>query len=279
MLMLSALIVLSMTASAQLPDEARAALNRGEAALQAALATYERQYPDRPLWQEAFAAGREAEALAPEALEPVRFLAEAYSRANWYGPAFGAWQRYLAAGGELDPKAAPLFAGVGTELGYTAYSRNDLQTALDYYLSVIDEVNYNTEAYVWAGRILLETGRPAEAIPYWQTVLERDATDERADYFLALAQDQAEWGVEANEAFRAGVRLYEENQTLRARERFARATVANPDYAEAWAWLGRTAFEMGDYPNAATYYREAASLEPSNQTYRYFLEESQCRAG
>lgn len=259
------------------PTTAQEAVEAGEIAMQEALNSYNRNYPDQPLWREAIGLAKEAVRLEPERPEPLRFLAEVYSRSNWYGPAYQTWQQYLDAGGELDSEAAPLFTGVSNELGYTAYSRGDLDRALEFYLSVVDTVPYDTEAYVWAGRILLETGRPEEAIPYWETVAERDGGDERSEYFLELARDQVQWGVEAVTHFREGIQLYEDSETLRAREKFAQATVENQDYAEAWAWLGRTAFEMGDFPNAQSYYESASSLEPTNETYSYFYNESQRR--
>ena len=275
----TSLLILSFGFAQGTPATAQEALEAGEAAMQEALNSYSRNYPDQPLWREAINLGKEAVRLEPERPEPLRFLAEAYSRSNWYGPAYQTWTRYLDMGGELDSESVPLFAGVGNELGYTAYSRGDLQSAFNYYRSVIDTVPYDSEAYVWAGRILIESGNPDEAIPYWEAVVEREGGDERSQYFLALARDQSEWGVDAVTSFREGVQLYQDGENLRAREKFAEATVANDTYAEAWAWLGRTAFEMGDFPNAQEYYQSAAELEPSNETYSYFYNEAGRRSG
>ena len=276
-LAVTGLLSISLGVAQTAPTTAQEAIQAGEIAMQEALNSYNRNYPDQPLWREAIGLAKEAVRLEPERPEPLRFLAEVYSRSNWYGPAYQTWRQYLDAGGELDSEAAPLFSGVSNELGYTAYSRGDLDRALQFYLSVVDTVPYDTEAYVWAGRILLETGRPEEAIPYWETVAERDGSDERSEYFLELARDEVQWGVEAVTNFREGIQFYEDGETLRAREKFAQATVANQNYAEAWAWLGRTAFEMGDFPNAQSYYQSASALEPTNETYSYFYNESQKR--
>lgn len=261
-----------------LPDSVRENLRQGEAAMQEALATYDAHYPDRPLWQEAFRYGRAAQRLAPERPEPLRFLAEAYSRSNWIGPAWNAWQDYLARGFTLDSEATPLFADVGERLAYNYYEQGDKERALRTYRSIIDEVPFDLEAYVWAGRILLELEEPEQAISYWETVVERDPTDRRAEYFLGLARDQARWGVGAVNAFREGVTFYEQGELVQARERFARATSLNPRYPEAWTWLGRVAFERGNYQDARTYYGRATDLEPANQTYAYFYAEAGRRA-
>jgi tetratricopeptide (TPR) repeat protein len=279
--MFIALLLAFGSAIAQTPlqAEARAALDEGEALMAEALATYPAQYPDRPLWQQAFAAGRRAASLAPDRLEPVRFLAEAYSRSNWTGPAWAAWEDFVRRGGVLDDEARTLVADVGRELGYGAYARGDLDTALDLYLRVTDLAPADVEARVWVARILMETDRPDQAVPFWRSVLERDATDTRAAYFLDLAQDQAEWGVGTIEVFRQGVEFYERGDYPAARERFARATVLNPAFAAGWAWLGRVAFEAGAYGEARRAYANASGLEPDNETYRYFLSRSIEAAG
>jgi tetratricopeptide (TPR) repeat protein len=257
-----------------LSSEARAALERGEEKAQEALTIYERHNADFPLWREAIAQGRQALSLAPDHPAPLRFLAEAYSITLWYARAWEMWLRYEAAGGLLDPEARDMLARVGTQLGYLRYERGDLAGALEYYLQVIDRVPQDTEAYVWAGRISLELGQPEGAVPYWQEVLRRDPADSRAAYFLGLSHEQARWGAEAVDAFYEGVGLYEQGYLGEAQLRFASASELNPDYTEAWAWLGRTHFEQGNYRAARRAYRRARDLDPGNETYRYFVQES-----
>ena len=267
-------------AQSSLPEAAAEALAAGQARMAEALATYPAQYPDRPLWQQAFAEGRRAVTLAPDALEPVRFLAEAYSRSNWYGPAWNTWRDYVRRGGDVssDPEAQRLIADVGQELGYGAYARGDTTLALQYYETITELAPGDVNAHVWSGRILIETEQPAQAIAYWQRVVELDPDDARAAYFLDLAREQAQWGSAAVNAFREGVSLYEQERPGEAAERFARATTHNPDYAQAWAWLGRVAYERGQFRDAATYYARASTLEPGNETYAWFLGDSERRA-
>ena len=277
----TAMVLGLASAQAALPEAAGQALAAGEARMAEALATYPAQYPDRPLWQQAFAEGRRAMSLAPEALEPARFLAVAYSRSNWYGPAWNAWRDYVRRGGDVsrDAEAQDLIAFVGQELGYGAYARGDLALALEYYQSVVDLVPGDVNAHVWIGRILVETERPEQSIASWQRVLELDPTDDRATYFLELAREQSLHGTAAVNAFREGVDAYEHERFGEAAESFARATTRNPDYAQAWAWLGRVAFERGQYGDARTYYARAAALEPANDTYAWFRAEAARRAG
>jgi tetratricopeptide (TPR) repeat protein len=273
------LLLLLMFSQAQTNTAVEQLLSDGRDLMEQAIAAYPKAYPDQPLWQEAIAKGRDAVELAPNDPEPLRFLAEVYSRSNWYGPAYQTWEQYLATGNTLDSDAIPLFRAVTFELAYGAYDARNYDLALRYFQRIIDLVPYDKDAYVWAGRILIETNRPEEAIGYWQTAVDRDPTDDRAQYFLQLAQDQARWGVDAANAFREGIAFYEEGDFISARERFSRAVSRNEMYSEAWAWLGRVEFEQGNFQNAVTYYREASKLEPQNETYSYFLAESQRRVG
>lgn len=255
------------------------AVNAARAAMEDAIDAGEAPYPDRPNWSDAISHARRALELAPNDREALGLLAEIYSRTNFYGPAWRTWNRYLAAGYELTPEWTPMFTGAGEEMAYSAYQRGDLQQAASVHLDVLDAVPFHRASRVWMGRIRMEQGRPADAIPYWEAAAEQDPDDDRASYFLRLAQDQAEWGVEAVNAFREGVRRYENGNLDGAARSFERATDANADYAEGWAWRGRIAFERASWRVAQRHYERAAELAPGNETYRYFRNEAERRAG
>lgn len=264
-----------LVAAQELPDNAQEALDRGEAAVSEALSTYDAQYPDRPLWRQAFREGRTAVDLAPGHPEPLRFLARAYSLANWYGPAVRQWRDYLDAGGSLMDDDADLFADAGVEYAFAAYQGGDPQLAAERYAEVAEIQPENVEAHRWLGRITLELGLPEQAVAAWRTVLELDPNAEGAEYFLELSQAQARWGVEAATAFFEGIAAYEAGDMSQARNRFATASARNARYAAAWAWLGRVHFEQEQYADANAAYSRALSLEPDNENYQWFTRESE----
>ncbi len=271
----TALLIALGTAFAQgLPANAQEALTRGEAAMQEALATYPAHYPDRPLWQQAFREGRTAVSLAPGRPEPLAFLAEAYSRANWHGPAVATWQEFFAAGGMLNAEQAELFAHSANENAFAAYQAGDPNRAAEIYALVTNYVPDNAEAHRWLGRILLETRRPQQAVAAWRSLLEIDPSAEGAEYFLQLAQAQTRWGIDAANDFYEGIRLYEAGSLSQARNAFASATVRNADYALAWSWLGRVYFEQGFFEDAHAAYSRALALEPGNANFEWFTRES-----
>lgn len=274
-LILGLLLVSAGFAQSALPDNAAQAVERGQQYMNEALATYEAQYPDRPLWQQAFREGRTAVQLAPGHPEPLRFLAEAYSRSNWPGPAVRTWNQFLAAGGTLDGNSRDLYLADAGEYAYAAYQQGDLEEAAERYLAITTAVPDDSDAHRWLGRILLELGLPEQATSAWQTVAELNPDDAGAQYFLDLSRAQSRWGIEAANAFYRGVAAYEDGQMTQARNSFAQATARNANYAEAWAWLGRVAFEQGNYEDAFNAYSRAATLQPGNTTYSWFRQESQ----
>lgn len=273
---LVALALLTGAALAQaLPDNAREALNRGEALMAEALATYPAQYPDRPLWRQAFVEGRTAIELAPGHTDPLRFMARAYSLSNWPGPAVDAWQAFASNGGVMNAEDTELFTTAGNEYAYSAYQAGNRQLAAERYELVTRLAPDDVEAYRWLGRIMLELQLPEQAVAAWRTVVELDPTAEGAEYFIELAQAQSRWGVQAANDFFAGVAAYESGAWQQARNSFAAASARNTAYAAAWAWLGRVNFEQGLYQDAHAAYSRALAIEPDNTNYQWFTDESQ----
>ncbi|MCA9838857.1 MAG: tetratricopeptide repeat protein [Trueperaceae bacterium] len=133
--------------------------------------------------------------------------------------------------------------------------------------------NYK-DAAVWTARTYQEMNDPARAKPYWEIVLRLDPGDKRAQDFLRLAEVQASAGVAAGSAFLEGVAAFEAARLADAEASFQRALAENPNFADAWAWLGRVHFSLGDYAKAADEYGKAYQLNPNNDAYRYFANES-----
>ncbi len=269
-----AAMALNVASAQALPQNAAEAIERGEAYVEEALATYDAQFPDRPLWRQAFAEGRTAVDLAPGHPEPLRFLARAYSLSNWHGPAVETWNDFLAAGGSLEGDDEALFGESAIEYAFAAYQVGNLQLAAERYESIVRVLPDHVEAHRWLGRILLELRLPDQAVAAWRTVVELEPGSPGAQYFLELSQAQARWGVEAANAFYAGVAAYEAGDMARARNSFASATARNADFGAAWAWLGRVYFEQGQYGDANVAYERAVALQPNEQAYQWFLRES-----
>lgn len=76
-----------------------------------------------------------------------------------------------------------------------------------------------------------------------------------AGALAALSQD-------ADDLYRAGVRLLSENQPARATEALERCVQLKPDHAAAWKALGVVSAAQGDYERAEKPFRTACELQP-----------------
>jgi tetratricopeptide (TPR) repeat protein len=169
------------TLTQPLPAEAREGLEGARERTREALATYDAPYrPDQPLFREALLLARQAAELAPQNPEVLRFLAELNGVTGFYGPAFAAWERFVAAGGVLDAAALDQLVRAGTQVGYARYEQGDLKGALAAYERVAALAPERPLAHRWRGRILLELNRPQRALEAWQEVLRLRPGDEAA---------------------------------------------------------------------------------------------------
>jgi len=63
-------------------------------------------------------------------------------------------------------------------------------------------------------------------------------------------------------------------------ERLLRVAVeANPDFAQAWGYLGRIAFQDGRYAEAEAAYGRAAAAAPDVEDYAFFEGEARALQG
>jgi tetratricopeptide (TPR) repeat protein len=129
------------------------------------------------------------------------------------------------------------------------------------------------KAHVWAGRTSLELSQPETALPHWQQALALQPNSVDMQYFLTLTQNQVRWGVSAYNAFEQGMTLYTQGRMPEARVSLGQAVTANPNFSEAWAWLGRIAYEGADYQTAYKTFGRAKDLA-DNENYHYFYEAS-----
>ena len=195
------------------------------------------------------------------------------------------WQRVL----ELDPgesRARYFIARADDQLrwgadavltfgeGMRLYNEGRLEAAGDAFAEASRANPQYAEAASWAARSYQEAGRPQQAVPFWERVVELNPDDTRAAYFLELARNQSGYGAEASSAFNRGVSAYQNANLEAAQVAFEAAAAARPNYADAWAWLGRIHFDRGEYSASASDYRRALAIVPDNNSYRFFAEEA-----
>ncbi|MBB6016670.1 tetratricopeptide repeat protein [Deinococcus radiopugnans] len=132
-----------------------------------------------------------------------------------------------------------------------------------------------TEAWRQAGRLALDMGNAQAALEAYQGVMALPGADATDKFNLALAQEGAQYGLDAVRTFRAAYGQYTAGDKAAAQSGFQQATAQNPDYAKAWAWLGRTRYEAKNYAGAAEAYGRAVALDPNDKSSAYFLKLAQ----
>jgi tetratricopeptide (TPR) repeat protein len=267
--------------NAQISQDAQQALAKGAQAAAQALATYDEQLLDKPLWREAINYGEQAKQLAPNSKEPYRFLGQVYSTVKWYSRAWDAWERYLELGGSRNAQTDRYIIEASGWLGNNSFDNQNYQDAIKYY-SALEEVDPSSEeANQHLARSYIALQQPEEALPYLERL--NQAFPSNPDY-AALYQDTNRaltYGAEAVAAFDEGVSLFNGGRKDEALFAFRRATEANENFKDAFIYAGRTSLELGLSGEAVAYWQRALELEPENTEAQQSLAlaEGQSRYG
>lgn len=131
------------------------------------------------------------------------------------------------------------------------------------------------EAWREAGRLALELGNAPAARAAYQGAVALPAATASDRYNLALAQEGERYGLKAVQAFRAAYARYTAGDRAAAEAGFLNAARQSPEYAKAWAWLGRVRYEAKNFAGAAEAYGRAVQLDPADRSSAYFLRLAQ----
>ena len=158
--------------------------------------------------------------------------------------------------------------------GLAAYEAGDLAAAVTAFQAAAAANDTFVDAFVWAARSLQESDEPLQAIPYWERVLALDPSDDRAAWYLTRARQALEFGPVAGPAYYDALAHYQAGNPAEAERLLRVAVQANPEFAQAWGYLGRIAFEDGRYAEAAAAYGRAAAVAPEVDDYAFFAAEA-----
>lgn len=158
--------------------------------------------------------------------------------------------------------------------GLAAYENGDLETAIAEFSAATQANDAFVDAFVWAARSLQENGQPLEAIPFWERVLALDPGDDRAQWYLTRARQALEFGPVAGPAYYDALAHYQAGDPDEAERLLRIAVAADPDFAQAWGYLGRIAFQDGRFAEAEEAYGRAAAAAPDVDDYAFFAEEA-----
>ncbi len=222
--------------------------------------------------------------LNPKDSQPYQWLGRIYLEQGNATTAREYWQRAEA----LKPDAANRYflnlsqdsTRYGTpavhsfSLGYDAYTSGQKEAALQAFSTATQAAPGWLEAKRWVGRTQLELGQGQAAFATWQQIGQSPQATASDRYQLRVAELSSQFGMVAAQSYLQGVVQFQAGSRGQARESFKQAVVASPNFAAAWYWLGRSAYEGKDYAAAAEAYQQVLRLEPGNKEAAYWLAQT-----
>ncbi|MCX7667581.1 MAG: tetratricopeptide repeat protein, partial [Atribacterota bacterium] len=241
-----------------------------------AIRTYgEKQYPDRPLWREAFTLVEETIKREPDYLEAYYYLANMYRETGWWAKEAETWDFYLKKLNYGKKVNTSLIAQVYLRLAYSYFNQKNLDLAIAN-LKKATELNPNlVEAYLLLGRIYYESDRTEEAEKAYAKAYELDPHSKEAQYFAQLVGKARIFGKSAYEAYTQGYQHFAQGNLQEAEQYLKEAVRLNPGFKEAYYWLGRTLYEVGKLEEAEEAWAKVLELDPFNSQARRFLDRTQ----
>jgi tetratricopeptide (TPR) repeat protein len=160
------------------------------------------------------------------------------------------------------------------EEGYQAYTSGHYHQALQDFQTALQNSPNWVEAERWVGRTALKLNNPQQALQAWEAVVASPQATPGDRYFLQLSQLAVRHGLEAAQAFLDGVGSYSQGNYTQALSSFQLAVQKASDFAEAWYWLGRTEYKLGQYQLAALAYHTVLQLQPNNANAQYWYQQA-----
>jgi tetratricopeptide (TPR) repeat protein len=232
-------------------------------------------------------------------------IAEAYEALGLRTQAWKSWQyAWLETN---DPYALESAIRLGFELAEASYFANLLEASEKYYLVLSELDAKDIRIYEGLAKIAGKQSQWDKAENYWHIVLKLEPSNQEALSALAILQTsqassqtnptpvieetqplqtapnspppslESLYDSNAVAFYREGMALYEAGQAYDARLKFIRAVELEPEFKEAWVWVGRTRFEQNSIPLAVQAFRRALALDPTNPNIKEQLAKAQAR--
>lgn len=199
-------------------------------------------------------------------------LGDAYQQTGDLASAVRAWQAALDAGG-----APP--ADLSNQLYQAHQALGDIPAAIADLKHLTSSQPANAERSYQLG-LLLSTRQPEAALAHLAQAAELDPTlKNRSEAILEAIRSASLFGDRAYSLLAAGRALASLSEWELAFEAFEQATLARPDYAEAWAFLAEARQRLPDQAarreaggdRALQDLRKAAAMDPGSLSAHLFL--------
>lgn len=241
-----------------------------------AIRTYgENQYPDRPLWREAFSLAEETLKKEPNYREGYYYLANMYRETKWWAKEAETWDLCLKLLNHEEKIDGASIAQVYFRLAYSYLNQKNRELALSYLQKAVNLNPGYVEAYLLLGRMYYEEDNIEEAEKAYSKAYELDPSSKEAQYFVQRVGKARLFGKSAYETYTQGYQSFSRGDLEGAEAYLKEAVRLNPGFKEAYYWLGRTLYEMGKLEEAEKVWEKILEIDPFHSQVRRFLDKTQ----
>lgn len=151
------------------------------------------------------------------------------------------------------------------KLGDQFFEKGNFRYAAEEYLKAFKQDNKN-------GKLLLKIASAyekmkwySEANKYWKICLDNFNSEEKEEIKNKLAHSHR-W---------IAYNFYRDGNFKEAIEELKKAISYNFDFVDAYYWLARIYFELGDFENAIKMWQRVLEIDPQNKNAKWFLKETE----
>ncbi len=253
-------------------------LYKAIAKMKKALNTYNResQFPDKPLWQQAFTLATQTAQNVSGYRETYLYLALMYHQTGWFAKEAEAWEEYLQL---LEREKARAFAAKNLLAAYLRLANLYLlQKKYNLALQTLKKAEEiepdSSQVLLLKAKILYEENNIQEAIASLRKILSKNPQHDEALYLLDFYSKAEKFGKEAYSLYVEGYKSYAARNLPKARTLLSKAVEANPEMKEAYYFLGRTLYDLGELNEAEKVWKKLLEIDPFHAQAQRFLDKT-----
>ena len=234
-------------------------------------------YPSKKLWAQAINYGEKAIALDPQYFEAYYLLAEIYNRTRWTAKEVDTLTKFiqLVEDNQLKSKRIyPQIAQAYFKLGYSFYSRKELDQAIEYFNLSIQYNPNLLEPHIYLTMAYYDKGEMDLAFKESEEVLRIDPQNQEISWLFKKVEQSHKYGQKAYENYEKGYLAYKEGNYTEAINYFRSSISNNPEFKEPRYFLALTYYNIADYDNSISQWEEVIRLDPFDNSARLYLNKA-----
>ncbi|GAB4115923.1 MAG: hypothetical protein Kow00103_11120 [Candidatus Caldatribacteriota bacterium] len=235
-------------------------------------------FPSKPLWAQAIEYGEKAVAYDPQFKDAYYLLAEIYQRTHWTIREVESLNNFLALIKDQQKESKRVYeqaAQAYFRLGYSFYSNQRIEQAIDYFKKAVEYNPDLLEAHIYLAQIYYDQEEIGLALQEAERILAIDPQNKDVSWLVKKAEQSSKYGRDAYENYERGYLAYKEADYLQAVNYFQKAIQNNPDYKEPHYYLALCYYYLRDYDSSIRQWKEVIRLDPFDNSAKLYLNKAE----